>query len=136
MGSHPVRSPAGLSILLVEDNDLVAHSLAAVLRRQGHEVRTAATGQAALEAAGAVPPDVALVDINLPDIDGYEVGRRLRDRGGRRDVLLVALTGQSDDASRERSETAGFACHLTKPVSFADLERVLEMAVPTAVVLT
>jgi CheY-like chemotaxis protein len=97
-----------------------------------HISRDAVTGTAALEAARAEPPDVALVDIGLPDIDGYEVGRRLREHG---DMLLVALTGQSDDESRERSQKAGFRCHLTKPVSFADLERVLEMAVPTVPVL-
>jgi hypothetical protein len=65
------------------------------------------------------------------------VCRRLRDGGGGRGVLLVALTGQSDDESHERSEKAGFAYHLTKPVSVADLERVLlEMAVPTVPVPT
>jgi CheY-like chemotaxis protein len=135
MGSHHVLSPAGLRILLVEDRELVAYSVAAVLRRKGHDVQVAVTGTAALEAARADPPDVALVDLGLPDIDGYEVGRRLRNHADSRGVLLVALTGQSDDDSRERSQKAGFRCHLTKPVSFADLERVLEMAVPTVPVL-
>jgi two-component system CheB/CheR fusion protein len=135
MGRNHVVSPPGLRILVVEDNELVAYGIAVVLRRKGHEVRVAASGLAALADAGADPPDVALVDIGLPDIDGYEVARRFRDSRDRRDVLLVALTGQSDDESRERSEEAGFACHLARPVGFADLERVLARAVPTAPVL-
>jgi CheY-like chemotaxis protein len=135
MGRNHVVSPPGLRILVVEDNELVAYGIAVVLRRQGHEVRVAPTGQTALEAARSDPPDVALVDIGLPDMDGYELARRFRDSRDGRDVVLVALTGQSDDESRERSEGAGFACHLAKPVSFADLERVLAGAVPTAPVL-
>src|SRR5690242_12523026 len=116
----PVATPS-LSILLVEDNDLVAYSLAAILRRKGHDVQVAGSGEAALEAARACRPDVALVDIGLPGIDGYEVARRLHGP----DVLLVALSGRTDDDSRREAADAGFATQLEKPVAFDELDRVL-----------
>lgn len=118
----------GLRVLLVEDNPLVAASLAALLRRKGHQVQVAASGEAALELVTACPPDVALVDIGLPGIDGYEVARRFRERDGWRDVVLAALTGSSDDDSRRQSEAAGFVSHLAKPVRFEEVERVFGMA--------
>ena len=118
----------GLWVLLVEDNQLVAFSLAAFLRGKGHHVQVAPSGEVALEVATACPPDVALVDIGLPGIDGYEVARRFRERDAWRDVVLAALTGSSDDESRRQSEEAGFVSHLAKPVRFEELEQVLVMA--------
>jgi CheY-like chemotaxis protein len=114
-----------LRVLLVEDDELIAYSLAALLRRHGYRVDVAHTGGAALAAANACPPHVALVDINLPDMDGFEVAHRFRGQEGLREVVLVALTGLIDDECRRRSERAGFADHLTKPVDFDGLNNVL-----------
>jgi CheY-like chemotaxis protein len=117
-----------LRVLLVEDDELVAYSLATLLRRQGHRVDVAHTGAAALAVASSCLPHVALVDIGLPDMDGYEVAGRVRQQEGLRGVLLVALTGRSDDESRRRSVEAGFACHLAKPIDFDGLHGVLARA--------
>jgi CheY-like chemotaxis protein len=121
-------APAPLRVLLVEDDEAVAYCLAALLRCKGHRVDVAHTGAAALEAASACRPHVAFVDIGLPDMDGYEVADRVRRQEGLRGVLLVALTGRSDDESRYRSAEAGFACHLAKPIDFDGLHSVLARA--------
>jgi DNA-binding response OmpR family regulator len=125
---HLRGEPAALRVLLVEDDELVALSLAALLRQQGHRVEVAATGEAGLAAASACRPHVMLVDIGLPDMSGFEVAGRLRGQGDQQGVLLVALTGWSDDESRRRSAEAGFACHLIKPVDFDGLRHILRQA--------
>jgi CheY-like chemotaxis protein len=119
-----------LRVLLVEDHPLVAATLTVLLRQKGHQVEVAASGEAALEVDPLCPPDVALVDISLPGIDGYEVARRFRRWAGWSAVVLAALTGLSDDDNRRQSEEAGFVSHLIKPVHFDELERVLDMARP------
>ena len=98
------------------------------MRRNGHRVDVAHTGAAALEVASTCRPHVALVDIGLPDMNGYELAGRLREEKNLRGVLLVALSGQSDEESRRLGEEAGFACHLSKPVDFAGLNGVLARA--------
>jgi DNA-binding response OmpR family regulator len=130
MGKEDVAPTAltSLRVLLVEDNEMVAHSLAALLRRGGHRVDVAHTGAAALDAAGACPPHLALVDIGLPDMSGYEVATRLRRQEQLCGVLLVALTGQGDDETRRLGEEAGFACLLSKPISLDLLHGVLSRA--------
>ena len=130
MGKEDVAPTAltSLRVLLVEDNEMVAHSLAALLRRGGHRVDVAHTGAAALDAAGACPPHLALVDIGLPDRSGYEVATRLRRQEQLCGVLLVALTGQGDDETRRLGEEAGFACLLSKPISLDLLHGVLSRA--------
>jgi CheY-like chemotaxis protein len=102
-------------VVVVEDQADGREALAAYLERQGHEIRQAGTGQEGIEAALASTPDVVLVDIGLPDIDGYEVARRLRQSFGRR-VQLVALTGYGQPQDRVRAEEAGFDAHLVKPI--------------------
>jgi DNA-binding response OmpR family regulator len=121
-----------LHVLLVEDDEMVAYSLATLLRRKGHRVDVAHTGEEALEAASACRPHVALVDIGLPDMDGYEVAGRFRGQESLRGVMLVALTGRSDDESRRLGREAGFACHLAKPVDFDGLHGVLARAAALA----
>jgi CheY-like chemotaxis protein len=121
-----------LHVLLVEDNELVASSLASLLRRSGHRVDVAHTGAAALAAAAVSVPQVALVDIGLPDMDGYEVAGRFRGQEQLRAVLLVALSGQSDEESVRQGQAAGFACHLAKPIDFAGLRSVLARAAGAA----
>ena len=115
---------AGQTILLVEDHADAREALQALLELDGYAVVTAAEGLAALDIARTKHPDIALIDIGLPGLDGYEVARRLRAAGGRR-PLLVALTGYSQPQDRRDAEAAGFDAHLVKPVDPADLARVL-----------
>jgi CheY-like chemotaxis protein len=95
---------------------------------EGHEVAEAADGDAGLSAMINSPPDVALVDIGLPRIDGYEVARRVRANPNLDDVLLVAVTGYGQDSDRQAVAKAGFDEHLVKPIRAADLSTVLATA--------
>ena len=103
-------------VLVVDDNADGADSLALHLRLSGHEVQVAYSGPAALKVAEPFRPDVVLLDIGLPGMDGYEVARRLRQQPGLADVVLVAVTGYGTDEDRSRSQEAGFDAHLVKPV--------------------
>ena len=119
------EKPRPLRILLVEDNEDARHMVSAALAHAGHEVREAADGASALAQAKEVKPDAILLDIGLPDIDGYEVARRLRNDGPARDATLIALTGYGQKEDRERCEAAGFDAHLIKPVAPDALQKVL-----------
>jgi PAS domain S-box-containing protein len=119
---------APVAVLLVEDNRDAAESLAMLLELHGHRVRAVGDAWAALEAASAEPPDVALVDIGLPGMDGYELARRLRASGGPPVPLLVALTGYGLERDKERAAAAGFDAHLVKPVDLDELRRLLGTA--------
>jgi PAS domain S-box-containing protein len=112
-------------ILVVDDSVDAADSLAAYLRMQGHEVRIANDGPAALDAAQAFRPEVVLLDIGLPRIDGYEVARRLRKEAGSTKVLLVAVTGYGQEEDRRRAQEAGFDALLVKPADLSALQRLL-----------
>jgi signal transduction histidine kinase/ActR/RegA family two-component response regulator len=111
-------------ILVVEDNADVRTLLRAKLRQLGHNVDVAEDGFTAVEKILARKHDVALIDIGLPGIDGYEVARRARAELGH-DVFLVALTGYGRSEDRSRALDAGFDAHLTKPADLSDLQRVL-----------
>jgi PAS domain S-box-containing protein len=102
-------------VLVVDDNVDAAESLAVFLRATGHEVHTAYDGRAALRQAEALGPEVVVLDIGLPGMDGYEVARRLRQQEGLKQPFLVALTGYGQDEDRRRSAAAGFDVHLVKP---------------------
>ncbi len=106
---------SGRSILIVEDNADARDALRVLLELEGHAVEAVEEGQQALEIARAKDPDIALVDIGLPGIDGYEVARRVRARDGRRPVL-IALTGYGQPEDRRRASEAGFDEVLVKPV--------------------
>jgi CheY-like chemotaxis protein/two-component sensor histidine kinase len=112
-------------ILVIEDHDDGREALVATLERDGHEVFQAATGGEGIEAAGRHAPDVVLVDIGLPDIEGYRVGQQLRRTLGGR-VHLIALTGYGQPQDRARSRESGFDAHLVKPVEPSRLAEVLE----------
>jgi two-component system CheB/CheR fusion protein len=118
--SAPADEPArrgGAHVLLVEDNRDTAESLTMLLDLYGHRVRTVYDGVAALDAANAEVPDVMLVDIGLPGMDGYEVARRIRRDMRLRDVTLIALTGYGREEDRRQALAAGFDHHLVKPVN-------------------
>jgi CheY-like chemotaxis protein len=116
-------------VLLVEDNDDIRDALRAELEFDGHRVDAVRDGPRGVELALATVPQVALIDLELPGLDGYEVGRRIRAALGRR-VFLVALTDDRyrQERDRRRSSEAGFDAHLVKPVSHEDLTRVLAQA--------
>jgi PAS domain S-box-containing protein len=111
-----LQTETGARILVVDDNVDVAESMAVLLELEGHQVRTVYTAHAALETARTFRPDVVLLDIGLPGMDGYEVARRLRACPATRHVLLIALTGYGREEDRARSKAAGFDQHLVKPV--------------------
>ena len=131
-GASPVdladaQAPATrrLRILVVDDNRDAADSLAALLSLAGHEANVAHDGMRALELGAALRPDAILLDIGLPDLNGYEVCRRLRARPWATPITIVALTGWSQDEERLRSKEAGFDGHLIKPVVFDELVALL-----------
>ncbi|HEY3413252.1 MAG TPA: ATP-binding protein [Armatimonadota bacterium] len=113
------------SILVVDDNAFAARMMAEVLRSLGHQVQVAGDGEAAIELAVQSTPDVALMDIGLPGMDGYEVARRLRAEPSCRDMRLIALTGYGGQDDRQRSMAAGFDEHLVKPLDFDVLDSLL-----------
>jgi signal transduction histidine kinase/CheY-like chemotaxis protein len=124
-GAGLARAPAQRRILVVDDNRDSAESLATLLRLVGNDVRTAHDGAEALAVAAAYQPDLMLLDIGLPVLNGYEVARRLRTEPGYGRPVLVALTGYGSDEDRRRSLVAGFDHHLVKPVDFDTLQQLL-----------
>jgi PAS domain S-box-containing protein len=108
-------------VLVADDVDDSAESLALVLRRMGHEVEVARDGESAIEAVRSFAPDVVLLDIGMPRVDGYEVCRRLRAEPGGKSLHLIAITGWGQEEDRRRSQEAGFDRHLVKPVDPAEL---------------
>jgi signal transduction histidine kinase len=111
-------------ILVADDNSDALESLATLLELGGHEVFSAANGALALESAERNLPEVALLDIGMPKLDGYEVARRIRAQPWGRSITLVALTGWGQDSDRRRSGEAGFDSHLVKPL---DLDKLIEL---------
>jgi PAS domain S-box-containing protein len=113
---HPAPVGRPMRVLVVDDNLDAAEMLAEWLGAIGHSVRVAADGPTALEIAAEFKPDVALLDIGLPVMDGYEVARRLREQPGCAKMRLIALTGYGQESDHDRSRRAGFEDHLVKPV--------------------
>jgi PAS domain S-box-containing protein len=103
-------------VLIVDDNRDSADSLAMLLKVMGHEVGTAYDGEQAVAAAEALRPDVGLLDIGMPRLNGYDVCRRIREQSWGQGVFLIALTGWGQDEDRRRTEEAGFNFHIVKPV--------------------
>jgi CheY-like chemotaxis protein len=112
-------------VLIVDDNEDAANSLAMILELGGHETASVYSAVEALQRAAVFRPDVVLLDIGLPGMDGYEVAQKMRELPGLRDIRLVAVTGYGRSDDRLRARDAGFDDHLTKPVEFAVLERTL-----------
>ena len=112
-------------MLVVDDSADAADSLALLLELEGHEVSTAYSASAALEAAERLQPDVAFIDIGLPQMDGYEVARRLRASDRCRAIRLVALTGYGQPDDRDEARRAGFDHHLVKPADWQSVGAIL-----------
>ena len=112
-------------ILVVDDNRDSATSLAMLLKLAGNETHTAYDGLEAVEKAAAVKPDVILLDIGLPKLNGFEAARKIREQPWSKDAVLVALTGWGQDEDRQRSKEAGFNAHMVKPVELPALMNLL-----------
>jgi PAS domain S-box-containing protein len=120
--------PTALSncrILVVDDNKDSADTLGMLLRLKGNDIRSAYDGLEALEVAEAFRPELVLLDIGLPKLNGYDVARRIRQQSWGRDMTLVALTGWGQDEDRRLSQEAGFNIHVVKPVDLESLEKLL-----------
>jgi len=113
-------------IVVADDNADSAASLAMMLRILGHEVQTAHDGQQAVELAETFRPDVMLLDIGMPRMDGYEAAQHLRKNPELGRVILIALTGWGQDDDKRRAEEAGFNHHVTKPIDLAALQSLLK----------
>ena len=122
----------GRRVLVVDDNKDAAVTLGMLLRLKGHDVRLAHDGEDALLAAEAFHPQLVLLDIGLPRLNGHEVARRIRQQPWSQDAILVALTGWGQDEDHRRSLAAGFNLHVVKPVEMAALDKLLSGFAATA----
>jgi signal transduction histidine kinase len=123
---EPVRADKGVRVMVVDDNADAADSLATLLRTHGYATEVEYRGLAALEHAARDCPDVMLIDIGLPDLDGYRLAQRLRADPATSGAVLIAATGYGQARDREQALAAGFAHHLVKPIDMMALMRVLE----------
>jgi signal transduction histidine kinase len=118
--------PVPRRILVADDNADSLESLAALLRCDGHEVYTACDGEQAVEQAAMHRPEIALLDIGMPKLDGVQVGRKIRAEAWGRSMTLIALTGWGQDTDRKRTAAAGFDAHLVKPLDISELSVYLQ----------
>ena len=123
----PTR-PSKLRVLLVDDNDDARELLHDLLITLGYQIESAHNGITALAIAANFRPEVAVLDLGLPEMDGYELARQLRRISGLENIRLVALTGYGTDNDRRRSHEAGIDEHLVKPIGVAMLTRSFESA--------
>ena len=115
-----------ISVLVVDDNADAAEMLSEYVGSLGYRVRVAFDGPSALRVAEEMHPTIALLDIGLPVMDGFELARRLRENDALEDIKLVAITGYGQETDRARSREAGFDAHLVKPVDLEHLEQLLQ----------
>jgi PAS domain S-box-containing protein len=119
-----------LRLLIVDDNRDAADSLAALLRADGHTVTVAYSGEDALRRAALFGPEVGLLDLGMPEMDGYELAKRIRKESWGKSLKLLALTGWGQEEDRRRTSAATFDGHLVKPVDMEDIRAVLAQAIP------
>ena len=112
-------------VLVVDDNQAAADMLAMVIKIQGHEVHTAYDGEEAVRVAAEVQPQIVFMDIGMPNLNGYEAARKMRDEDWGKKIYLVALTGWGQDDDKRQSKEAGFDHHLVKPANPDEVERIL-----------
>lgn len=119
-------NPAQHRILIVDDNRDAAEMLGALLEMRGATIRVEFNAEDALKAIAAFDPCLLLIDLGMPDIDGFELARRLSERPERVRQILVAVTGWGDQRHRQRSKEAGFDRHLLKPVRLQEILSILD----------
>jgi CheY-like chemotaxis protein len=118
-------------ILIVDDNKDAADSMALAVQLAGYTVRAAYDGPEGLELAFVFAPDLVLLDLGMPGLNGFEIAQRIRRETWGQSLTLIALTGWGQEQDRRRTKDAGFDAHLTKPVSPSELLRVLATAMQT-----
>src|SRR6185295_2657068 len=121
---HPLEKKK-YSIVVVDDNQAAAWGLGELLKHKGHRVELGYDGAEAIELVKKHSPDIVVLDIGLPNMNGYEVARRLR-QDFFSPMILVALTGYGQEDDKRRATEAGFDYHLTKPISIVDIEKIIE----------
>ncbi len=122
---HPSPLAPQLRVLVVDDNVDTVLSFSMLLKASGHDVRTAHDGPTAVQVALDYQPDVVLLDIGLPGLNGYQVAKRIRQDPNLKNVVLVALTGYGQEADRQTALEAGFNHHLVKPARLEQLQKIL-----------
>jgi CheY-like chemotaxis protein len=120
------RRRSKLGILVVDDNKDAVEMLTLLLETMGHAVHAAFDGRQAITAAAEHSPDLILLDIGLPELDGYEACRRIRAQGADRPPIIVAVTGWGLDQDKQRARDAGFDRHVTKPIDVAALRSLID----------
>lgn len=123
--SAVTNAPRRFRILVVDDNHDSALSLAMMLSILGHDTRTAHDGESAVESAQSFLPDVVLLDIGLPKLNGYEVAQRIREQSWGASMFLIAVTGWGQEEDRQRSSEVGLNVHMVKPIEPSVLEKLL-----------
>ena len=121
----------GLNVMLVDDNQDAAMMLSMLLEAHGHRLAVAHDGHTALKLANTFQPQALILDIGLPDMDGFQLARKLRQDTRLRDACFIALTGYGQATDRAQSQAAGFDHHMTKPANHIELARMLAQ-VPAA----
>jgi CheY-like chemotaxis protein len=127
---HENKAGIGLKLLVVDDNRDVADSCAALMEMSGHHVQTAYSGKQALELVPIFRPHAILLDIGLPDIDGYQLASTIRAAPWGRDIVLIAVTGWGQQQDRQRAIEAGCHYHLTKPIESDSVDSLLRSLAP------
>jgi CheY-like chemotaxis protein len=120
-----IPCPEGLRVLVVDDHEDTAEMLNLAVSSKGHQVRVAYDAAVALRICAEFQPDVALLDISMPVMDGYQLATQLRQLPGMEEVRIVAVTGSGEPIDRGRSRIGGFDRHLVKPIDLDALERIL-----------
>jgi two-component system, chemotaxis family, CheB/CheR fusion protein len=120
-------------VLVVDDNRDTADGLARLINSFGYQARAAYGGEQAIEETVAFLPDMALIDIGMPDLDGYETVKRIRQQRGNVHIIIVAVTGWSRDEDKRRAYEAGFDLHVAKPMDADKLKELLALLDPDAV---
>jgi CheY-like chemotaxis protein len=123
--SNPA-GPSALCIFVIDDDRDTVDSFAALLTLQGHVVHTACDGEQALEQIGALHPDVVFVDLSLPGMDGFEIGKRIRREPRLSATKIIAVTGHTDSKHRQRAQYAGFDGYVLKPATLDEIMRTIE----------
>ena len=119
-------------ILVVDDDRATADTLALLVQTLGYEAKAVYSGQAAVEQVSLFEPDMALIDIGMPERDGYDTVAAMRQQPGGTHVILVAVTGWSRDEDKRRAYESGFDLHVTKPMRVETLKELLSLLDPTA----
>jgi DNA-binding response OmpR family regulator len=123
-----MREVAPMRIVIVDDNEDIRDLVAELLATHGHSVSQAGTGRAALELIEQLRPEAAIVDLGLPDLDGWAVAKSVRETLSGIPILLVAMSGYGSDADRKRATEAGFDAHIVKPAHIDEILRALSKA--------